>query len=118
MWNKLKSAKLSLIVCWVAIVLFEACLIGLPMIFNLYFINYRGLTPVIVTLRFRIVMLTSMYIGVLLAICALYGLIKLLHMLAVTDNVQILRSKSLDRDLLLRTVASVDLEVFCLQLLG
>jgi len=96
MWNKLKSAKLSLIVCWVAIVLFAACLIGLPMIFNLYFINYRGLTPVIVTLRFRIVMLTSMYIGVLLAICALYGLIKLLHNITadkvfISENVSFLR---------------------------
>ena len=62
----------------------------------LYFINYRGLTPVIATLRFRIVMLTSMYIGVLLAICALYGLIKLLHNITadkvfISENVSFLR---------------------------
>ena len=79
MWNQLKSAKLSLIVCWIAMVMFAGCLLAMPVIFNLYFMDYRGFTPIVMTRVFKIVMLTCMYLGVLLAICALYGLIKLLN---------------------------------------
>ncbi len=96
MWNQLKSAKLSLIVCWIAMVMFAGCLLAMPVIFNLYFMDYRGFTPIVMTRGFKIVMLTCMYLGVLLAICALYGLIKLLNNITkekvfVSDNVTFLR---------------------------